>query len=66
MTIDLSDRGVELLDLLRLYWPDTKDSTILDKALDCYCQYLAIDLGLFDHDSFVYAWRRYHCFEGEV
>lgn len=61
MTIELSDRGAELLELLRLYWPYTEDSTILFKALCCYCDYLAIDLGLFDHDTFVAAWRQYHC-----
>ena len=66
MTVELSDRAVEYLDLLRLYWPGDNESKILRLALECYCEYLAIDLGLFDFETFKHAWRRYHCYEDEV
>lgn len=63
MSVELSDRSVELLELLRLYWShdnSVTDADIVYKALLCYFEYLVHDDAIIGYDVMVDAWCRYH------
>lgn len=63
MTVELSDRGAELLRLLHMYWdhcsPET-DAFVVEKALLCHFRYLFDDDELLHYDEMVDIWRKYH------
>lgn len=66
MTVELSDRGAELLRLLHMYWdhyspysPKT-DTFVVEKALLCHFRYLFDDDELLHYDEMVDIWRKYH------